>query len=384
MDKLSGGDPALLRRLNVTAVLRALYEAEELTLTELMRASELSRPTVEEIASDLEAQGLVESVRLPPAGPRPVGRPPKRYRFRQDSGHLAGLDIGPHKALCLVTDLRGDIVASARADVHPAMSAAERLAAALGVVDEATRGRSNVRALGVGTSGVVSAGKIVISDRLPDWQGLDLAGELGAGRPYPVLAGNDTKLATLAEHWRGVAQGTDDVVYLLVGRSISLGLMLGGRLHTGHNGSAGEIGVLRQLGWYTALDRFLSYDPSAADPASAAERVFAAARRGGPEAAAVVSAFVADLATGVAATVLTLDPQLVVIGGGLSKAGDLLSEPLRAELDRLCLFPVRVETSVLGDESVALGAVRLALDHLHDELFNVTLDPSPDTLPTSP
>ncbi|MFI6908772.1 ROK family protein [Nonomuraea sp. NPDC050394] len=362
MVELSGGDPALLRRLNVVSVLRALHGAGELTLTELVRASRLSRPTVEEIVSDLGQQGLAEEVRSDPGTPRSVGRPAKRYRFRTEAGYLAGVDIGPHKVLCLVTDLRGDIVGNARAEVDPAMSAADRLAATREVIERATRGH-NLRALGVGTTGVISEGKVVISDRLPDWQGLDLAGELGAGRPYPVLVGNDTKLATLAEHWRGAARSAGEVIYLLVGRSISVGLILGGKLHLGHHGSAGEIGVLRAVGWYGALDRVRSYGP---------ERLFAAVRHGDPEAEAIVAGFVADLATGVAATVLTVDPQLVVIGGGLSQAGDLLAAPLRAELARLCLFPVQVETSILGAESVALGAVRLALDQVESELFSVT------------
>lgn len=147
------------------------------------------------------------------------------------------------------------------------------------------------------------------------------------------------------------------MIYVLVGRSISVGLLLGGRLHAGHNGAAGEIGVLRDVGWYTAFDRLLSYGKG--DPAEAAKRVFDAVRNGDPRAETIV----ADLATGVAATVLTVDPQLVVIGGGLSQAGELLTEPLRAELTRRCLFPVHVETSTLGGELVALGAVRLALDH---------------------
>jgi predicted NBD/HSP70 family sugar kinase len=365
---LSGGDPSLLRRLNVAAVLRTLYEADELTFAELVKASELSRPTVEEVVAELVEQGLAEEVRPAPSAPRSVGRPAKRYRFRADAGHLAGLDIGPHKVLCLVTDLRGEIVGHARADVRPEMSAADRLAAARAVVRQATRRRPNLRALGVGTTGVVSAGKVVVSERLADWQGVDLVTALGAGRPYPVLAGNDAKLATLAEHWRGAAQHASDVIYVLLGRSISVGLLLGGKLHTGYNGGAGEIGVLRDLGWYTALDRFRAYAKDATDPS---KRVFDAARRGDRRATAIVSSFVDDLATGVAATVLTVDPQLVVVGGGLSQAGDLLAEPLRAELARLCLFPVQVETSVLGDESVALGAVRLALDHVESELFGV-------------
>lgn len=327
MAKLSGGDPSLLRRLNVTAVLRSLYDAEELTLTELVKASEVSRPTVEEIAADLSEQGLIEEVLQSPDTPRPVGRPAKRYRFRPDAGHVAGLEIGALRALCLVADLRGDIVGRTRAVLAPEMSAPERLGAALGVLDSAVEGFPNVRVLGVGTTGVVAEGKVVRSDRLPGWTGVNLAVELGAGRAYPVLAGNDTKLATLAERWRGVARDADDVVYLMLGRNISFGLILGGRLHSGHNGAAGELGVLRDV--------------------------------------------VADLATGVAAIVLTVDPELVVIGGEPTRIAELPAAPLRAELERLCLFPVRVETSILGDESVALGAVRLALDQVEAELFTV-------------
>ncbi|MEV1169269.1 hypothetical protein [Nonomuraea sp. NPDC049784] len=68
---------------------------------------------------------------------------------------------------------------------------------------------------------------------------------------------------------------------------------------------------------------------------------------------------------------LTMDPELVVLGGGLLGAGELLAAPLREELAELCLFPVRVETSELGGESVALGAVRLALDHVEHAIFGV-------------
>ncbi|KZB84124.1 ROK family transcriptional regulator [Amycolatopsis regifaucium] len=323
MAKLSGGDPSLLRRLNAIAVLRALYAAEELTLAELVKASEVSRPTVEEIATDLGEQGLVEEVPLSPDAPRPVGRPAKRYRFRAEAGHVAGLEIGPHKALCLVADLRGDVVGRARTDLIPEMAAADRLGIAHRVLGAAVEGRSNLRALGVGTIGVVSGGKVVRGERLPGWTGLDLPAEFGGA--CPVLAADDTKLATLAEHWRGVAHGVDDVVYVRAGRTVSLGLLLGGKLHAGHHGAAGEIGALRE---FAASGRFVEL---------------------------------------VAATVLTVDPQLVVIGGTDAPT----AAPLRTELARLCLFPVRVETSTLGDDSVALGAVRLALTRVERELFSV-------------
>ncbi|WP_410658241.1 ROK family transcriptional regulator [Amycolatopsis sp. lyj-112] len=326
MARLSGGDPSLLRRLNVAAVLRSLYEAEELTLAELVKASEVSRPTVEEIAADLGDLGLVEEVPLAPDAPRPVGRPAKRYRFRPGAGHVAGLEVGAHKALCLVADLRGDVVGRARADVTPELSAPERLRVAHQVLRDAVGGFVNVRVLGIGTLGVVAEGKVVLGDRLPGWTGLDLASEFGSGRAYRVLAGNETQLSTLAEHWRGAAHGADDVVYARAGRTVALGLLLGGKLHTGHHGAAGEIF----------------------------------------EAEAIVDA--SDFRVRIAATVLTVDAQLVVIGG---RFADLLIGPLRAELARLCPFPVRVETSMLGEDSVALGAVRLALSRVEREMFTV-------------
>ncbi|WP_191259262.1 ROK family transcriptional regulator [Amycolatopsis oliviviridis] len=320
MARLSGGDPSLLRRLNAIAVLRALYAADELTLAELVKASEVSRPTVEEIAVDLGGQGLVEEVPLSPGAPRPVGRPAKRYRFRPESGQVAGLEVGPRQTLCLVADLRGEVIGRVKADLDPEMGASDRLGAARRVLGAAVRGHANVRVLGIGTTGVVSGGKVVRDDRLPGWTGVDLPAEFGGG--CPVLAGNDTKLATLAEHWRGVAHGVDDFVYVQTGRTVSLGLLLGGKLHAGHHGAAGEIGALRRAVGFVEL---------------------------------------------VAGTVLAVDPRLVVIGG----AADWLTAPLRAELTRLCLFPVRVETSTLGEDAVALGAVRLALSRVERELFSV-------------
>ncbi|MER6952046.1 ROK family protein [Nonomuraea sp. NPDC000554] len=373
---LTGQDPALLRRLNSAAVLRALYDADEMTLTELVKATSISRATVEDVIAGVT--DLVEEI-LPKLGDaRPVGRPAKRYRFRAEAGRIVGLDVGPHKVLAMTTDLKGRILDTRRSAVSPSAPPAERVATARAVVRRSLRHLGvpveNVRALGVASTGVVDpvAGKVVVSDRLPGWAGLDLAGALEGLSAGPVLVGNDTNLAALAEHWRGVAQNVDDVLCILVGRSIAAGLLIGGRLHYGRNGAAGEIGVMRAFGWYTAFDRFLAYaDDGPQDGGGSAERVFGAVRQGDPEAIAVVRAFARDLAKGVGAAVLTMDPELVVLGGGMSGAGELLAEPLREELAEICLFPVRVEASTLGSESVALGAVRLALDHVQRELFEV-------------
>jgi predicted NBD/HSP70 family sugar kinase len=100
----------------------------------------------------------------------------------------------------------------------------------------------------------------------------------------------------------------------------------------------------------------------------AAGDVFVAAREGDRKAAAAVRRYVRDLAIGASALVLALDPELVVIGGGFSRSADMLLEPLRRELDRWCIRTPEVRVSAFGDEGVALGAVRLALDHVDGEL----------------
>ncbi|MGA5064252.1 ROK family protein [Streptomyces exfoliatus] len=97
--------------------------------------------------------------------------------------------------------------------------------------------------------------------------------------------------------------------------------------------------------------------------------VFAAAEAGDPQAVARVDRFARVVAQGLAAMVLTVNPDLVVIGGGLSRAGDAVASPVRDHLGRLCLDPPEVVVSTLGTEAVSLGAVRLALEHLNTELF---------------
>ncbi|WP_131763567.1 ROK family protein, partial [Actinomadura fibrosa] len=95
----------------------------------------------------------------------------------------------------------------------------------------------------------------------------------------------------------------------------------------------------------------------------------------GAEARAVVERLAERMARGIAAMALALDPEMIVVGGPLIRAGEPLVAELRRRVRPLCLSPVRIEASELGDESVGLGALRLALDRIDDDLFS--LDPPP-------
>ncbi|MER7251545.1 ROK family protein [Kribbella sp. NPDC000426] len=366
-----GGDLSRLRQLNASAVLRELRGDQPLTLTELSKRTGLSRASTEDVARDLLGRGWLAEV-APASGS--VGRPARRYRFNAGAGRLLGVDIGGHKALAVVTDLDGEVLNQTRITVDPAAGRRERLAVLDRCVAKALAGAGveagQIWSTGVATTGLVDAsGKVMLSDSLPEWSGVDLTAHVRRLVPGPVRVENDCKLAALAETWRGVARYAKDVVFLLAGLRTGAGLIIDGKLHRGFANWSGEIGALPAAGWLRAPEHLTSWLEGTAASASASapvefESVFIAARAGDRGAVRAIRDYVRDLAVGASALVLTLDPQLVVIGGGFSRSADVMVEPLRRELDRWCLRTPEIRVSAFADEGVALGAVRLALDEV--------------------
>ena len=372
---LTGGDPALLRRLNIEAVLRAIRGREPMTLTEIGKASSLSRQTVDLVLEELATQGWIEEV----APGKSIGRPARRYRFRADAGHVLGIDVGSHSARLMLTDLDGTLVATRTVAQEAEPSRQGRLDALRTAAEDlvAEHPTTRLRALCLGLPGIVdAAGRVRLSTPLQEWNGLDLAAEATGWFDCPALVENDANLAALAEHWRGAAQDTGDFIQLLTGNRTGAALMLDGRLHRGRGGAAGEIAGLAILGWDGS-------DLLALQGEADGARVFTDAANGEPAAVERVDRFARTYAQGTAAMVLTVNPELVVISGGISRAGETLVAPMRRYLDELCLDSPQVRASELGVEAVALGAVRLALNHTDQNLFDfrTPVEPPPATPP---
>ncbi|MFJ1729757.1 ROK family transcriptional regulator [Streptomyces sp. NPDC088254] len=377
MGRLTGGDPSLLRRINSAVVLHELRAADCATLTEITRATGLSRPTVEGVVEDLVGAGLVVEKAAEEGAARRQGRPARRFRFRAEAGHLLGLEIGAHRVAALLSDLDGRVLGAQATEVDEGAPADERLERLRTAVAELLRRagvpRRSLRAVGVGTPGIVEAdGTVRLGTALPEWTGLRLGERLGRSFRCPVLVENDANAAAVAEHWKGTAIGSDDVVFVLAGLSPGAGSLIGGRLHRGYGGAAGEIGALHLLGRGVTPETLLSTTGEPLHPLDeqAVTQVFAQAREGDRRAGAAVERFLQRLVHDVAALVLALDPELVVVGGWAAGLDGVL-EPLRRELARYCLRPPRVALSLLGEAAVATGALRLALDHVEEQLFAV-------------
>ncbi|WP_345712271.1 ROK family protein, partial [Kineococcus glutinatus] len=274
-----------------------------------------------------------------------------------------------------------------------------------GVLRGAGVAQDAVLSVGLAVPGPVTGdGHVDAVERwLPGLARADLRAALGGVAGWPVLVENDANLAVLGERWRGTAAGVDDVVLLLAGERFGAGVFLGGRLLRGAHGGTGELGVLRlvegvgdadgvgavarrlgaeavaRAGGRTraaasrggALFRAVGGDPERVD----AEVVFAAARAGDPAAAAVVDAVAARLARVVAVVASVLDPALVVLGGAVAGAGDVLLPAVEREAAPLCRWPPLLRASALGERAVVSGAVRLALDDVAGRLLD--LGPAP-------
>ena len=178
---------------------------------------------------------------------------------------------------------------------------------------------------------------------------------------------NDCNLAVIAERWCGAARGLDDVVCVLAGERIGAGIMVGGKLMRGHEGAAGELAFLGAFEFehgargIAQLVRELS--------GAAPEAVFIAAGAGDEEALAIVERAERWAGHGIVTTAQLVNPELVVIGGGVARAGEVLLAPLRARLEAMVRRPPRLVASPLAERGPLLGAIRLALDEFEPRLL---------------
>jgi glucokinase len=286
---------------------------------------------------------------------------------------ILAIDLGGTKIAAAVVRPTGEILGRAKV-ATPSDEVPEAMARTAGEA---------LRAAGAGWSAIRSAGVIVPGIVFPDgavWApnvfGRDrfpLRPALEAALPVSVVFDSDRSGYVLGEQWMGVAKGLEDVVFLAVGTGIGAGILAGGRVLRGWGGVAGAVGWFALRPGHTDDDARLGcFETEAAGPALArrcgarsAEEAMAAAKAGDARALEAVARTGEWLGMGIANLISVLNPQMVVLGGGLMHAGDLLLEPVRSAVFRwaqpTAAAQARIELSRLGGDAGLLGAARLAL-----------------------
>lgn len=371
--------PADIRRSNALACLSALRATEEpVTISDLVGVTALSRPTVEAVIASFEQRGTVVAASAS-AGSSAGGRPARRYALDEMSALVAGIDAGPRNIRVLISDLRGRVVSRADATAPETLDGAERIDLVMDTVHKALDASGaesgRLQASCTAVSGIVGEdGRLIDSFAVPEWNGVAIAEQVAERFGCEAMLENDIKLAAYAEHHMGAARGIDEILFIQIGNRISLSQTFGGQIFQGAHRSAGEVGSLRGMRWTrTSVKGNLTWRTG-----SSGEQVFASASAGDADALQEVREFITEIAPLLSTVALVVDPARIVIGGGLSRAGELV-EMLRDEIHRLIILSAQPEVvaSPLGSIGTAAGALALAFQRGSERLFGIPDAPVP-------
>ena len=378
--------PPLSHRL-----LRLVWEEQPISRAEIARRATLSRSTVSDGVAPLLASGLVVESGI---GESRGGRRPIVLTFQDDAHVLIGIDVAIDGVRVVATDLRGRVLGR-RQVTHPVGTDPEGTRALIVSLVEACLADDGIMAdrllgLGVALPSPIDPRQPgrVHPLALPAWHGRHGLEMLVPRFGVPVLIDNDANLGALAERWWGAARGVDDFTYIKLATGVGSGHMIDGRIYRGGTGVAGEIGHLTIdphglpcncgnrgcLGTYVGSDALVArarhLAPQVPDTRMALDELSVstiqqAALAGDPLAIQVMHETAEVLGIAVAGVLNLLNPQMVILDGGLARLEEQLLQPLRETVMRRtfvsAVASASIRSSTLGEYGVALGAATLML-----------------------
>jgi predicted NBD/HSP70 family sugar kinase len=386
------GTPSLLRAINDRAALELLLERGPLTRAQLGELTGLSKVTASQLVERLEERRLVARV-----GELAGGRGPNAqlYAVVPSSAYVVGVEVGPRQVIAASADITGTVTGRVEVTTHGADDPVGVVhAAVIEAAEHADAPWTRVRRVVLGTPGLVdpATGDIAFAFDLPHWHH-GLLAALRADLDRPVTFENDVNLAAIAEARSGAARGVEDFVLVWIGRGVGLAVVLGGRLHRGAAGAAGEIGYLpvpgepvlddarvRHPHGVTGFQSTVSSETvrslarSHGFRAASAAEGLAAASAAGAKGEPVLTELARRVALGVVSVCVVLDPSLVVLAGEVGTAGGAaLAQRVQEQVARLAPVSPRVVPTEVGADPVLNGALLTAVEATREEVFASTL-----------
>lgn len=359
-----------------------------LTRSELVERTGLSRTTVSNLLNELIDDELVSDETDGPAEddePRSGGRPSRKVRLDVRAGAAISVDIGARHLAVAVGDVGHRVLARHWVPLEHGHGVEDGLQTAGRLVDsslaEAGVDRSQVIGAAVGLPAPIKhpEGTVASTNILPGWSEVRLAPELSEHLGMPVVVDNDANLGALAEaRWGAGAEG-GQVAYIKVATGIGAGLIHDGRLFRGATGTAGEIGHMtvkedgpvcrcgsrgcleHYAGGTAILEALRQSDPGVDTVEALVDRALA----GDPSCVRVIADAGTHIGVAVANLINLLGPDRVVVGGELSRAGEILLEPLRTAVGRSAVHAARESVVIcegsLGADAEVLGGLLLVV-----------------------
>ncbi len=377
---------SLMRSINRSAILELIREKSPIARSQIARQLNMSLPTVMRIVDDLMEEDLVRPYGFSEST---GGRPPSLLEFNSKAYAVVGVNLGGTKMFGTVADLSGSIQHELYIPHEEGSGPEDHLEELCkfieALLDAPQPPEQRVRGIGIGVPGfILTPEGIVTWAPSLSWRDLPLQEILTDRFDMPVFVENDVNLTALGEWGFGAGRGAQNLVSIAIGTGIGAGIIIGGALYRGHNQAAGEIGYLppgveflkQRYDQFGALEslasglgvaeraRQLMEKENMPIPAEgfSAHDVFAAARNGETWAQQVVNETADYLSLAIASVSILLDPEVIILGGGVAGSADLLIEPILQRLEGMFPFIPRLVASPLGRRAAAMGAIMLVLN----------------------
>jgi predicted NBD/HSP70 family sugar kinase len=375
-----GGSQSALRAANRQRVIEALRHNGTMIQADLARATGLSAASVSTLVRDLAAEGLLRTSKTVSGGRRA-----RAVSLERLAGVAAGIDFGRRHVRVTLADLSHQVLGEEEVAIEPRLRASAEINIAVDLFHETLKSSdvsmNELIGVGVGVPGPIDSrdGNVGSASILPEWVGVNPAEIMGQRLGTDVVIDNDANLGALAELTWGAARGHQDVIYIKIATGIGAGIVLGGRVHRGHVGVAGELGHLTmdengavcRCGNRGCLETVASVGvaldllrPRFTENLTIGS-VVQMATDGDAACARVIGDIGRHVGLAISNVCNLLNPSVVVVGGTLVPAGEILMEPLRAAVQRFAIPTVGASTEVvastLGRRAESLGAVASAL-----------------------
>ncbi|MFE6969766.1 ROK family protein [Isoptericola sp. NPDC057653] len=376
----------------VAQCLASLRDQGRVTISDLAERTGLSRPTVTAALGELMESGLAVEHEARAAS----GRPARTYSPVAGSPVVVGVDLTRSAVRIVVADRTGRVLGRQDAEIAPPTTAQPSLAPVRALLQQtlerAGHRPSNVAAIGVAVAGLIDEDGILVSaPQITAWNGRDVAAMFTESFGAPVVVDNDLSLAAEAESRGGALADAETGVYALTWHHVSARVTADGHVLRGRRGRAGEVGLLRA---------FSDVEVPPGTLLEAVPRVGAQLRRLRDDPAdlsglAALESLSAAMAPALAALLLTVDPDVIVLGGELGEFADLVAGPLadgiRTAVTGIQAGPRLIRGGELGADAAVLGALGLAFTKHSTRIYGlpdvpaplVTIDPENEEMSTA-
>ncbi|MBP2242261.1 putative NBD/HSP70 family sugar kinase [Cytobacillus eiseniae] len=385
----------LLKRTNKKIVLQCIKENQPISRAEIASKSQISKPTVSLLVDELVQENWVLEKGIGVASSQ-GGRRPIQLYFNEKAGYVIGTDIGGTKVKTVICDLVGNIIctSSFKTSQYLQTGLLKQIHKEVnGMIQSYQLDSNKILGMGVGVPGITEPNKgVVVEAPSINWVRYPFITEAKRYFSFPIYIDNDVNVAALGEQWLGNAKSKENILFIAVGTGIGSGLIIHNQLYRGSSCAAGEMGymvtdkndmknefkpIFHRYGYLESvaggkaigerLTNLIQQKPGhplfeeASHSELTGERAFSLAKEGEETARLVVDDAIEHLAYGIINAASLLNPEVIVLGGGVLKSSDYILPRLREIVYHYLPSTVELNTSQLEDHAEVLGAVSLFL-----------------------